>query len=83
MGGLTIDYVVNPRYHTTNNIYSLWLAREKIREPLLLVECDLIFEALSLRNMFYPGRIAVSDLQPWMDGTTVSIDHFGRGLPLW
>ncbi len=76
--GLTIDYVVNPRYRTTNNIYSLWLARKKIREPFLLVECDLIFDASSLREMFHPDKIAVSDLQCWMDGTTVSIDQFRR-----
>ena len=33
---LQIEYVVNPRYHTTGNLYSLWLVLEKIMEPFLL-----------------------------------------------
>jgi len=28
-GGLTIEYITNPLFQTTNNIYSLWLAKEK------------------------------------------------------
>ena len=49
--GITIEYVVNSRYRTTNNIYSLWLAREIVQEPFLLVESDLIFEPSLLNNM--------------------------------
>ena len=30
---MQIDYVLNPDYRTTNNIYSLWLARQQIHEP--------------------------------------------------
>jgi choline kinase len=72
--GLTIDYVVNPRYRTTNNIYSLWLAQEEISEPFLLLECDLFFKESSLRDMLEPNKVAVSRVQPWMKGTTVDID---------
>ena len=43
--GLTVDYVTSSRYRTTNNLYSLWLARKEIHEPFLLVECDLVFDA--------------------------------------
>ncbi len=25
---ITVEYIVSPQYETTNNIYSLWLARE-------------------------------------------------------
>ena len=32
---LTIDYVSNPLFATTNNIYSLWLARNQLKEPFL------------------------------------------------
>jgi len=72
--GLTIDYVVNPRYRTTNNIYSLWLAQKKILESFLLLECDLFFKESSLRDMLEPNKVAVSHAQPWMKGTTVDID---------
>jgi len=72
--GLTIDYVVNTRYRTTNNIYSLWLAQEQISESFLLLECDLFFKESSLRGMLEPNKVAVSRVQPWMKGTTVDID---------
>lgn len=29
-GNLSIEYVYSPSYKTTNNIYSLWMAREII-----------------------------------------------------
>ena len=72
-GDMRIDYVVNPVYRTTNNIYSLWLARQQIREPFLLVESDLIFEASMLTNMLQPDKIAISRILPWMNGTTVEL----------
>ena len=76
--GLTIEYVVNPRYRTTNNIYSLWLAQEKVSDPFLLLECDLFFKETSLRNMLEPNKVAVSNVRPWMNGTTVDIDDDRR-----
>jgi len=71
---MTIDYVFSPRYKTTNNIYSLWMAREIIQEPFLLVESDIVFDESLLDNMIYPDRIAVARMQPWMNGTTVTIN---------
>ena len=76
--GLTIDYVVNPQYRTTNNIYSLWLAQKHISEPFLLLECDLFFKEGALSNMLYPNKVAVSQVRPWMKGTTVSVDSDRR-----
>ena len=73
-GDMQIDYVVNPVYGTTNNLYSLWLAREQIREPFLLVESDLVFDAKLLNDMIYPDRIAISSMLSWMNGTTVELD---------
>ena len=77
-GDLRIDYVVSPRYRTTNNIYSLWLARETISESFLLLECDLVFEPFLLRDMLLPDKMAVARVQPWMMGSTVSLDPFRR-----
>ena len=76
--GLTIDYVVNARYRTTNNIYSLWLAQEEISESFLLLECDLLFKERSLCSMLEPNKVAVSCVQPWMNGTTVDVDDDRR-----
>ncbi len=68
---MRVDYVFNHEYRTTNNLYSLWLARQQIQEPFLLVESDLVFESRMLDDMLYPDRIAISNLLPWMNGTTV------------
>ena len=47
--GLKIEYIDNPIYDKTNNIYSLALAKDKMLEQdTLLIESDLIFED----NMF-------------------------------
>ncbi len=77
-GDMQIDYVTNPDYRTTNNIYSLWLAREQIRESFLLVESDLVFETSMLTDMLQPDKIAISRLLPWMNGTTVRLAATGR-----
>jgi choline kinase len=77
-GDLTIEFITNPLYQTTNNIYSLWLARNKIRESFLLVESDLVFESSQLEGLLYPNKIAISRMQPWMNGTTITIDSLNR-----
>jgi NDP-sugar pyrophosphorylase family protein len=72
--GLTIDFIRSPKYRTTNNIYSLWVARNVIQEPFLLIESDLVFDTALLDDMLEPDRIAVSRMLPWMNGTTVTLD---------
>ena len=71
---LQVDYIFNPVYLTTNNIYSLWLARQAIQEPFVLIESDLVFQASMLKDMLIPDKIAISQLLPWMNGTTVELD---------
>ncbi len=75
---MRIDYVTNVDYASTNNIYSLWLARDQVREPFLLVESDLVFETSMLDDMLQPDRIAISTMLPWMNGTTVVLDSAQR-----
>jgi len=71
---MQVDYVFNPVYSTTNNIYSLWLAREVIEEPFVLIESDLVFEESMLESMLVPDRIAISNILPWMNGTMVGLN---------
>ncbi len=73
--GIAIEYVFSPRYNETNNIYSLWMAREIIKESFMLVESDVVFENSLLESMLIPDRIAVAKMQPWMDGGCVTIDR--------
>ncbi len=74
-GSLKIEYVFSPLYKTTNNIYSLWMAREIINEPFLLIESDLVFDSSLLKDMLYPDRIAIARMQPWLNGSTVTINQ--------
>lgn len=71
---MQLEYVFNPVYQTTNNIYSLWLAKKAIEEPFVLIESDLVFEASMLEPMLIPDRIAVSNILPWMNGTMVELN---------
>jgi len=70
-----LDYVFNPVYKTTNNIYSLWLARQMIDEPFILIESDLVFEPSLLDGMMTADKIAVSNFLPWMNGTVVELNN--------
>lgn len=77
--GLTIEYIDNPVYDKTNNIYSLALAKEKLQEDdTLLIESDLIFSD-KLFKMIYdcpdPNVALVAKYENWMDGTMVTIDE--------
>lgn len=75
-GNMTIEYVYSPLYKTTNNIYSLWMARNIINEPFVLVESDLVFDVSQFDNMIFPDRIAIAPMAPWMNGTSVLINKF-------
>ena len=77
--GLQIEYVNNPIYDKTNNIYSLALAKTQLQEDdTLLIESDLIFDdgmfELLLKNPF-PNLALVAKYETWMDGTMVKIDR--------
>lgn len=71
---MQVDYVFNPVYQTTNNIYSLWLAQKAIDESFVLIESDLVFEASMLEPLLIPDKIAVSNILPWMNGTVVELN---------
>ena len=76
--GMPIEYVNNPIYDKTNNIYSLALAKEQMQEDdTLLIESDLIFDdqlfPLIIENP-YPNLALVAKYETWMDGTMVQID---------
>ncbi len=72
-GDMTVEYIHSALYKTTNNIYSLWMARDMIDEPFVLFESDLVINTSLLDEMIFPDRIAVACLQPWLNGTSVTI----------
>jgi len=79
--GMKIFYIESDRYTTTNNIYSLWLAREHLTEDVILLESDVFFEQLLLDRLLSNGNrciAAVARHQSWMSGTVVSLDKDGN-----
>ena len=72
-----IEYVENPIYYKTNNIYSLALAKEYLcKEDMLLFESDLIVEDAVIRNLVEDPRetlALVDKYESWMDGTCVKL----------
>ncbi len=77
--GVKIVYVDNEIYNKTNNIYSLYLAREfMIQEDTLLLESDLIYEQAVIDKLLddpRPDLALVDKYESWMDGTVVTLDE--------
>jgi histidinol-phosphate/aromatic aminotransferase/cobyric acid decarboxylase-like protein/choline kinase len=75
---LEIVYVTNEVYATTNNIYSLWLAREYLSsDDTILLESDIIFQSEILTKLIAdpePNLAVVSKYESWMDGTVTMMD---------
>ena len=74
-----IEYVNNPIYDKTNNIYSLALAKDYLlQDDTLLFESDLIFEDEVIDILLEDPRetlALVEKYESWMDGTCVKLDE--------
>ena len=74
-----IEYIDNPIYDKTNNIYSLALARGAlVEDDTLLLESDLIFADGTLEALVsdpYPTLALVDRYESWMDGTVVTLNE--------
>lgn len=74
-----IEYVNNEIYDKTNNIYSLYLAKDYLlTDDTLLLESDVVFEDAVLRRLVdnpYPSLALVAPFESWMDGTVVTLDE--------
>jgi len=73
-----ITFIKNENYSNTNNIYSLYLARDYLLEDdTLLLESDLVFSDDVLKRLInnpYPDLALVAKYENWMDGTVVTLD---------
>lgn len=77
--GMKIEYIENPVYDITNNIYSLYLAcSEMAKDDTILLESDLIFKPSIIRELIESrdkDLAVVSPFEPWMDGTCTELDE--------
>lgn len=75
---IKIEYVFNEVYDTTNNIYSLFLAKDIFkREDTILLESDLIYEPSIIKELIeskYDNAAVLAKYEQWMDGTVVTLD---------
>ena len=74
-----LEFIDNDVYYKTNNIYSLYLAKEKlVEDDTLLLESDLVYEEAVIRKLLenpYPSLTLVDKFESWMDGTCVTLDE--------
>lgn len=75
---LSLTYIDNPLFDTTNNIYSLWLARHVLAsDDVILLESDIIYRPELIADLVRspePNLATVSKFEPWMDGTVTTLD---------
>lgn len=73
-----IEFIDNPIYDKTNNIYSLSLASNELeKDDTLLFESDIIFEDIVLKSLIDDKRktlALVDKYESWMDGTCVKLN---------
>ncbi|NUU95857.1 aminotransferase [Marinitoga sp. 1135] len=74
-----ITYIENTVYYKTNNIYSLYLAKDYLaNEDTILLESDIIFEDKVIERVVKDRNetlAVVSKFESWMDGTVVTLDE--------
>lgn len=76
---IQIEYVYNYDYSSTNNIYSLFLAKEYLkRDDSILLESDLVYDVELIKAVVdsaEPNLAVVAKYEQWMDGTVVTLDR--------
>ena len=75
---INITYINNDVYDTTNNIYSLYLAKDYlIKDDTILLESDLIYDTSIVKKLVdskYESAAVVAKYEEWMDGTVVTLN---------
>lgn len=69
---IQINYIDNDVYDTTNNIYSLYMAKDVLaQDDTILLESDLIYDKKIIKELINnknPNLAVVSPFESWMDG---------------
>jgi len=60
--GKKAEFIENARYKETNSLYSLWLARDWVQGPFVLMNCDVLFHPEILDRLLKgPGNTLAYD----------------------
>ena len=79
-------YVNNEIFDSTNNIYSLWLAKNYMTDGFYLFEADVFCDISIIKQLIEcddPDIMLVDKYLPQMDGTVVSLDKDGKVLKMF
>lgn len=77
--GMKLTYINNPIYKTTNNMYSLYLARRYLRGGVLIFDGDILFEQRVLQRVLEGEEDcwAVDNFKDF-DGAILTADQLGK-----
>ena len=79
---MEIVFIDNPDYDKSNNIYSLYLAKEWLeKDDTIMLESDLIYENKMIEELVKDKNknvALVAKYEQWMDGTVVTLDDKNR-----
>lgn len=79
LNGMKIEFIENKVYDKTNNIYSLYMAKDALcSDDTILLESDLIFKPEIIAKLLKspdPNLAVVSHFESWMDGTCTLLDE--------
>lgn len=77
--GMDIEFVNNKDYASTNNIYSLYLARNYLaQDDTILLESDLVYDLGLIKKIVdcpEKNLVAVAKYKHWMDGTVTLLNE--------
>jgi len=75
---INITYIDNDIYDKTNNIYSLYLAKDYLaNDDTILLESDIIYNKKVIKelvNSEYESAAVIAKYEEWMDGTVVTLN---------
>ncbi len=76
---MNIEYIENDVFDITNNIYSLYLARNALaQDDTILLESDLIFDKTVIKEVLQnmdENLAVVSPFESWMDGSVTVLNE--------
>ena len=75
-----IIFVENELYHSTNNIYSLWLAKDYMENGFFLFEADVFCDEFLIHELVHSHHhnlIVVDKFRKGMEGTVVELTDDG------
>lgn len=71
-------FIDNEVFDKTNNIYSLYMAKDYLeKDDTILLESDLIYDPVLIKRLVdskKPNLVSVAKYDQWMDGTVIKID---------